>query len=350
MPAMKLDFDAARSWNPDARYQRVRTIDAHTGGEPFRVVLDTPPIPGPDILAKRRFGQNELSRMRKLLMWEPRGHADMYGCFLVEPNDAGADFGILFLHNEGFSTMCGHGIIAATKVVLETGMLPMTGERTAVTIDAPAGRIYATAHAVDGHVDSVSFRNVPSFVAELDAEVEVPGLGPVRYDLAFGGAFYAFVDAASVGLSCLPHDVDQQIAIGRAIKQALMATRKIEHPESEDLSFLYGAIFTGPARDRSHHSRNVCIFADGEVDRSPTGTGVSARLAIHHARGELAIGESITIESVTGSTLRGRVLEETELGGRPAILSEVTGQAWICGRNDLLIDPEDGFPDGFFLR
>jgi trans-L-3-hydroxyproline dehydratase len=347
---MKLDFDAARNWTPDSRYQRVRTIDAHTGGEPFRVVLDTPRIPGADILAKRRYAQSELTQLRKLLMWEPRGHADMYGCFLVEPNDEGADFGILFLHNEGFSTMCGHGIIAATKVVLETGMLPITGPETPITIDAPAGRIYATAHAVEGRVDSVSFRNVASFVTELDAQVEVPGLGPVRYDLAFGGAYYAFVDAASVGLSCLPHDVDQQVAIGRAIKQALMATRKIEHPESADLSFLYGVIFTGPARDRSHHSRNVCVFADGEVDRSPTGTGVSARLAIHYARGELAIGEDITIESVTGSTFSGRVLKETSMGARPAILPEVSGQAWICARNELLIDPTDGFPEGFFLR
>lgn len=346
----KLDFDAARIWQAGARYQRIRTIDAHTGGEPFRVVLDPPDIPGEDILAKRRFGQSELTRLRKLLMWEPRGHADMYGCFLVEPNDAGADFGILFLHNEGFSTMCGHGIIAATKVVLETGMLPMTGAETSVTIDAPAGRVYARAHAVDGRVESVSFRNVPSYVAELDAEVDVPGLGPVRYDLAFGGAYYAFVDAASVGLSCLPHDVDQQVALGRAIKQAVMATRTIEHPESEDLSFLYGVIFTGPARDRSHHSRNVCVFADGEIDRCPTGTGVSARLAIHHARGELAIGDSITIESVTGSTFQGRVLEETRFGDLPAVIPEVSGQAWICGRNELLIDPDDGFPEGFFLR
>lgn len=348
---MKLDFDAARNWQPGKQlYDRVRVIDAHTGGEPFRVVLDAPPLEGETILAKRQSAKADFDRLRKLLMWEPRGHADMYGCFLVEPNDAEADFGILFLHNEGFSTMCGHGIIAATKVVLDTGMLPSDGEQTALTIDAPAGRILATAHSANGVVERVSFRNVPSFVVELDAEVDVPGLGPVRYDLAFGGAFYAFVDAASVGLSCMPHDVAQQIAVGRAIKQAVMASRKIEHPESEELSFLYGVIFTGRARDRAHHSRNVCVFADGEVDRSPTGTGVSARLAIHHARGELGVGEVITVESVTGSVFAGQVVSTGTFGEYACVIPEVSGQAWICGRNEILIDPSDCFPSGFFLR
>lgn len=348
--AGSLNFEAARTWQAGARYQRIRTIDAHTGGEPFRVALDAPPIPGEDILAKRRFGQSQLDTLRKLLMWEPRGHADMYGCFLVEPNDAGADFGILFLHNEGFSTMCGHGIIAATKVVLETGMLPLAGEATPVTIDAPAGRVYATAHASEGVVESVSFRNVPSFVAELDAKVEVPGLGRVPYDLAFGGAFYAFVDANSLGIGCGPEHVDQQVALGRAIKQAVMEARPIQHPASADLSFLYGVIFIGEASDPAYHSRNVCVFADGEVDRCPTGTGVSARAAIHHARGELALGEWITIESITGSCFEVRAAETTTFGPHDAILPEVRGQATICGRNELLIDPADAFPSGFFLR
>lgn len=345
-----LNFDAARSWQPGERYQRFRTIDAHTGGEPFRVALDAPKIPGGDVLAKRRFAQIQLDTLRKLLMWEPRGHADMYGCFLVEPNDADAHFGILFLHNEGFSTMCGHGIIAATKVVLETGMLPLTGETTPVTIDAPAGRVHATAHAIDGVVESVSFRNVPSFVAELDAEVEVPGLGSVRYDLAFGGAFYAFVDAASVGVGCGPEFVDQHVTLGRAIKQAVIDARPIKHPASEDLSFLYGVIFTGEPSDPAHHSRNVCVFANGEVDRCPTGTGVSARAAIHHARGELALGEWITIESIIGSRFAVRAAEATTLGPHDAVIPEVRGQATIYGRNELLIDPADRFPSGFFLR
>ncbi|MAW61422.1 MAG: proline racemase [Planctomycetes bacterium] len=346
----RLRIAAARDWQPSARYQRIRTIDAHTGGEPFRVVLDAPAIPGEDILAKRRFAQTRLDELRRLLMWEPRGHADMYGCFLVEPNDAEADFGILFLHNEGFSTMCGHGIIAATKVVLETGMLPLAGDAAPVTIDAPAGRVYATAHLVDGVVDEVSFRNVPSFVSELDATVEVPGLGTVRYDLAFGGAFYAFVDAASVGIGCGPAHLGQQVALGRAIKQAVTAARPIEHPASTDLSFLYGVIFTGPASDPAHHSRNVCVFADGEVDRCPTGTGVSARAAIHHARSELALGDWITIESITGSRFAVRALETTSFGPHAAVIPEVRGQAWICGRNELLLDPADAFLTGFFLR
>ena len=347
---MRLDFEAARAWTAPSSFRRIRVIDAHTGGEPFRVVLDTPPFDGDTVLAKRRHGQTVLDPLRRSLMWEPRGHADMYGCFLVEGNDDEADFGILFLHNEGYSSMCGHGIIAASKVVLDTGMLAARGDATDLVIDAPAGRIFATAFLEEGKVDRVSFRNVPSFVLELDARVAVPELGEVHYDLAYGGAFYAYVDAASVGLSCRPEDVGRQIALGQAIKRAVMADRAIPHPFEEDLSFLYGVIFVGPPESPGHHSRNVCVFADGEVDRSPTGTGVSGRLAIHHARGDLAIDQDIVIESVTGSTFAGKVLETTTFGPHAAVTPEVTGRAHICGVNEILVDPDDDFPEGFFLR
>ncbi|MDH3404453.1 MAG: proline racemase family protein [Acidobacteriota bacterium] len=365
---MPLDLDAARRWEPPASWRRVLVVDAHTGGEPFRVVVEGhPAIPGATMLAKRRWAEEHADALRRLLVLEPRGHADMYGCFLTEPVSPGSDFGILFLHNAGFSTMCGHGIIAISTVVLETGMLarmpagrtPAAGNGFAeqaldlaidLAIDSPAGPVRARAALEGGRVARVAFRNVPSFVVELDAAIEVPAYGRVRYDLAFGGAFYAVVSAPSVGLQCTAERFADIVAAGREIKRAIVAGRAIEHPLAPDLGFLYGVVFVGPAADASHHSRNVCVFADGEVDRSPTGTGVSARLAIHHARGDLLRGQAITVESLLGSTFRGRVVAETSCGPYPAIVPEVEGSATICGRYELLLDPADPFPRGFLLR
>ena len=261
-----------------------------------------------------------------------------------------ADFGVLFLHNEGYSTMCGHGIIAVTKVALEAGLLPMHAPETCVCIDTPAGLVTAYGRVQDNHVTSVYFHNVPSFVVALDETVEVPGLGAVRYDLAFGGAFYAYVQAADVGLTCTPTDFRALIEKGTAIKHAVMASRAVEHPFEEDLNFLYGTIFIGPPERPEAHSRNVCIFAEGEVDRSPTGTGVSARAALHHARGEIAPGEPIIIESIIGSSFTVRVKETTTFGPYVAVIPEVEGRAFITGRNTLYLDPDDPLRHGFILR
>ncbi|MCU0605602.1 MAG: proline racemase family protein, partial [Desulfobacterales bacterium] len=260
------------------------------------------------------------------------------------------DIGILFMHNEGYSTMCGHGIIAITKVVLETGLFPMKAPETVVRIDSPAGLITAHARVAEGEVKSVRFQNVPSFVLAMDETVDVPGLGAVRCDIAFGGAFYAYVEAKDAGVRCIPDDFRLLIEKGMAIKRAVMAARPIPHPFEADLSFLYGTIFVGPPMGEGAHSRNVCIFAEGEVDRSPTGTGVSGRLAIHHARGDIGIGERIAVESITGSRFTGRVLETTTFGNYPAVIPEVEGAAHICGRQEFLIDPTDPFRDGFILR
>jgi trans-L-3-hydroxyproline dehydratase len=315
------------------------------------VVVDgLPDIPGSTMLERRRYASEHLDGVRRALMWEPRGHADMYGAFLGPPVAPDSDISVLFVHNEGFSTMCGHGIIALTKVVLDTGLLPATGPETTLGIDTPAGRVVATANLIDGTVDRVSFRNVPSFLARADQMVEVPGLGSVRYDLAFGGAFYAYVDATQLGLTLTPDDVGRLIDAGRAIKAAVMAAGPITHPEQEDLGFLYGVIFVGPPADPAHHSRNVCVFADGEVDRSPTGTGVSGRLAIHHARGEVGMSDEIAVESILGSVFIGRVVETTAVAGIPAIVPEVTGTAHITGRSELWLDPDDPLGGGFFLR
>lgn len=329
----------------------ITTIDAHTAGEPLRVIVDgLPALPGATILEKRRYFREHLDFLRTALMWEPRGHADMYGCVLTEPETPDGDLGVIFMHNEGYSTMCGHGIIGLAKVVLDTGMVEKEGATPILRIDTPAGRVTAHARREGEQVVEVSFLNVPSFVYALDQVVEVDGLGEVRYDVAFGGAFYAFCRAEDLGLRLVPEEFRRLIDLGMRIKRAVMESLEIRHPFEEDLSFLYGTIFVGPPHDPAHHSRNVCVFAEGQVDRCPTGTGVSARAALHHARGELAVGEPFIVESILGTCFTGRVVKTTTFGPYDAVVPEVTGSAYICGRNELLIDPDDPLRHGFMLR
>ncbi|MEX2283915.1 MAG: proline racemase family protein [Gemmatimonadota bacterium] len=329
----------------------LRAIDAHAAGEPLRVITSGfPELPGATILARRRLARERFDDVRTALMWEPRGHADMYGCILLPPERIDSDFGVLFTHNEGFSTMCGHGIIAVSTVVIEEGLVSASEPVTTLRIDTPAGLVVAQAQLQNGRVHRVSFRNVPSFVAELNAIAAVPGLGDVHYDLAFGGAFYAYVQARAVGLECKPADYRALIDVGMAIKRSVMHSRTITHPDGADLGFLYGTIFIGPAESSRAHSRNVCIFADGELDRSPTGTGVAGRLALHYARGEVALNQSIEIESILGTTFTGRVIEETTVGEYAAIVPEVAGSAFITGRHEFVIDPADPLRKGFILR
>ena len=338
-------------WAGPAAHQRLLAIDAHTEGEPLRVIIGGfPELQGETILRRRSFAKEHHDHLRTALMWEPRGHADMYGCLITPPVTAEADFGVLFLHNEGYSTMCGHGIIAVTTVLLEAGFLPEVAPLTKVSIDTPAGLVTAFARIGEGRVQSVYFHNVPSFVVELDAEVEVPDLGRIQYDLAFGGAFYAYVPAAAVGLTCRPENAGALIQAGMKIKRKIMASRSLQHPHEADLNFLYGTIFTGPPQEAGAHSRNVCIFAEGEVDRSPTGTGVSGRLAIHHARGELAEGEPLVVESLIGSRFTGRVVRATSFGPHRAVIPEVEGRAFITGTHEFFIDPADPWRNGFILR
>lgn len=339
------------NWTPPSDWLTIKTIDAHAAGEPLRVIVHgIPHLQGDSILARRQYLKKKLDHLRKILMWEPRGHADMYGCILTPPVSQEADLGVLFLHNEGYSTMCGHGIIALTTVALQTGMLPAEEGETTVKFDTPAGLVTAQATVEHGIVKSVRFHNVPSFVVALDQKVDVPELGKIKYDLAFGGAFYAYVKASDAGVSCLPRDFRQLIEKGTAIKRAVAASRAIEHPYEPDLGFLYGTIFISEPQSPLAHSRNVCVFAEGEVDRSPTGTGVSGRLAIHHARGEIAEGDPIEIESIIGSKFIGRVVRKTMVGPYSAIIPEVEGTASITGMHTFVVDPDDPFGAGFILR
>ena len=344
-----MKLTSAAGWEPPSHWQRLVVIESHTGGEPFRVVVEgLPDIPGDTMSERRRFARANLDHLRKAMMWEPRGHPDMYGGWPGPPTSADSDISVLFVHNEGFSTMCGHGIIALSKVVLDTGVLPSDGPEVVLGIDTPAGRVVATSNIEGGQVTATRFRNVPSFVVETDATVHHPDLGRLGYDLAFGGAFYAIVDADEVGVSL--DEPAGLIAAGRSIKAAISASREIDHPTDPDLGFLYGVIFTGQAVQTDSHSRNVCVFADGEVDRSPTGTGVSARLALLTARGEIALGESVTVESVVGSRFTGRAVEMTRVGPYEAVVPEVEGSAHITGRAELWLDPEDRLGEGFLVR
>jgi proline racemase len=346
-----LPHEQAIAWTPPSGWQVITTIDAHAAGEPLRVITGgLPPIPGDTMLARRRHAREHLDWVRRALMWEPRGHADMYGAILMPPVTPAADLGVLFLHNEGFSTMCGHGVIALMTVLVETGMLRPGPDGPVVTLDTPAGLVRACARLDGGRVEQVAFENVPAFVYAPDRIVKVPGLGPVSYDVAFGGAFYAFCDASQLGLDLEPSQFRRLIEVGVAVKRAVDQDLPIRHPTEDALGFLYGTILTGPPRGEGAHSRHVCVFADGEVDRSPTGTGVSARLALLHARGEIAIGGQILVESLIDTRFAGRILRTATVGAYPAVVPEIEGSAHITGRHEFLIDPADPLREGFLLR
>jgi proline racemase len=349
---MKSPFESW-NWNPPANWSHIKAIDLHTGGEPLRVFTSgLPAIEGTTVLDKRRHFRDNYDHLRTGLLWEPRGHADMYGAVLTASQDA--DFDVFFLHNEGYSTMCGHAIIALTTLVIETGLIrrkpAKEGNAIHLTFNVPAGRIQAQARLEGGKACEIRFRNVPSFVYLHDQEVVVPGLGLVRFDVAYGGAFYALVEASPLGIELVPRNFNQLVDGGRRIKRAVMDHFEIEHPFEKELSFLYGTIFTGPAQVSDHHSRNVCIFAEGELDRSPTGSGVSARVALHFSKGEVRLNEVITIESILGSTMTVQVVEHTQLGPYDAVMPEVGGSAFITGRHEFLFDPKDPLQSGFIFR
>ena len=334
-----------------SQFREIKTVDMHTAGEPLRVIVSGyPEIPGQTIVAKRKWVLENADDLRKILMLEPRGHADMYGCILTEPENSDSDFGVLFMHNEGYSTMCGHAIIAITKLVVEAGFVSPAEPCTKIRIDTPAGQVEATANLECGKVDSVSFLNVPSFVLSADQRIDFESVGEVVFDLAFGGAFYAYVDATQFPIELVPENFSELVSLGKKLKQTIAANFETPHPYHEDLSFLYGVIFTGPPQDSKNHSRHVCVFADGEVDRSPTGTGVSGRIAILHEKENHPHQVPVTIESILGSTFEVASTHSVEFGNYAAVIPQVSGQASVTGIHRFLIDPDDTIGRGFVLR
>lgn len=352
MPTIHDRLTHLKDWQAPSDWLKISTLDTHTGGEPLRIVLDgLPEIKGNTILERRNYMRENLDYIRQALIFEPRGHADQYAAVIMPPSHQDADFSVLFLHNEGYSTMCGHAIIALTKVMLETGTFPISYPQSTLKIEVPSGIITAFAECRDGRVEKVWFHNVPSFAPMLEQTVNVPGFGEVQFDLGFGGAFYAYVDAKQLGLRLTPENYQNIIAAGKAIKHAVADNFAIKHPFEDDLSFLYGTIFIDDAEPGSDaDSRNVCIFAEGELDRSPTGSGVAGRMAIHHAKGEIKTGEKMRIESILGSVFTGSVIEETTFGEHPAVIPQVEGNAWISGKHEFIIDPSDPLKNGFIFR
>lgn len=340
---------------PNKDWLQIKTIDMHTGGEPLRVIVDGfPELKGSSVLDYRRYCKENYDYLRTALMFEPRGHADMYGCILLPPNDEEGDFGIIFLHNEGYSTMCGHAIIAISTLAIEMNWIDVQEGDNILKIDAPCGRITSYANVKNGKVTGVRFHCVPSFVVGLDRTVVVEGVGTVTYDLAYGGAFYAYVDMAknNFDFDLTPNSYRALINKGMDIKHAVMkADKEILHPFENDLSFLYGTIFIDNNKQPSgNDSRNVCIFAEGEVDRCPTGSGVSGRMAIHKARKEIDYEEKMTIESITDSVFIGSIVSEEDYGPFTAVIPQVEGTAYITGMQTFVIDPNDPMKDGFILR
>ena len=334
------------------KYQRITTIDAHTEGEPLRIITSGFPEPtGHTILDKRRDLLENYDHLRQLIMFEPRGHADMYGALITKPERPDSDFGILFMHNEGYSSMCGHGIIATVATAVECGDISLQpGQEKTINIDSPAGKITAYAKYAEPQAE-ISFDCVPSFVEILDQHIEIDGFGTVPYDIAFGGAYYAYVDADVIGIDCSPENVEQLIQLGRKIKHAVMDSYSLNHPEHADLSFLYGTIFTSSnTTDPNNHSRHVCIFADGEVDRSPTGTGVSGRIALLVTKGAAVLNQELTIESIISSNMKVTAVSNANCGNKSGVIPRVSGWAFITGQHEFLLDPEDPIEFGFILR
>ena len=329
----------------------VKTIDAHAAGEPLRLIVDGFPAPrGRTMLEKREWVRRHADHLRRALMLEPRGHADMYGALLTEPVSPGADAGILFMHNEGYSTMCGHGIVAVTTIALERGLILPAGNGAAVVYDSPAGTIRARATVNGGgaatRVESVAFVNVPSFVLHGGLTVKL-GSRTLRADVAFGGAFYAIVDSEAVGLPIDAARLPELRRIGMQIKDAIEAAQTVVHPLEPGLRDIYGTIFTGPASDDRADLRNVTIFADAEVDRSPCGTGTAAVMAVIDAMGLLAADRPFVHESLIGTRFLGRIASRTRVGDHEAIVPEIEGSAWITGEHTFLVDERDPLKDGF---
>jgi proline racemase len=341
---------------------RIRTIDAHAAGEPLRLVVEGMPAPdGRTMLEKRAWAQKRLDHLRKALILEPRGHTDMYGALLTEPVSRDSHAGVLFMHNDGWSTMCGHGIIAVTTMAVERGLIWSNSKDSGngrkptsahIRYDTPAGPVQARAHLAHYgdavRVESVAFRNVASFVFEPSVMVPVGGR-KIPVDIAFGGAFYAIVDAEAAGVPIDGAHLHELRKLGMTIAREVEKLRRVVHPNDSGLEGIYGTIFTAPARSHDAHLRNVTVFADAEVDRSPCGTGTAAVMAVLNDMGLLLDDVPFVHESIVGTTFKGRVVDRVEVGEKPAIVPEIEGSAWITGEHTFLIDGDDPLKAGFRL-
>ncbi|MEU0668810.1 proline racemase family protein [Streptomyces lavendulocolor] len=324
-------------------------VDSHTEGMPTRVITGgIGTVPGATMAERRRHFADHLDHVRTLLMYEPRGHAAMSGAILQPPTRPDADFGVLFIEVSGLLPMCGHGTIGVATVLVETGMVPVTEPVTTVRLDTPAGLVRADVRVVDGAATSVTLTNVPAFAVALDRTVDVPGLGEVAYDLAYGGNFYAFVELDALGLPFDRSRKDDLLAAGLAVMDAINATDRPVHPEDPGIGGVKHVYLAAPGSDATR-SRHAMAIHPGWFDRSPCGTGTSARMAQLHARGLLPLDRDFVNESFIGTRFTGRLTGTTTVGGLPAVVPAITGRAWITGTAQYFLDPDDPFPAGFLL-
>ncbi|MDE0168899.1 MAG: proline racemase family protein [bacterium] len=322
----------------------------HTGGEPVRIVESGyPPIPGNTILDKRRYVRENLDHLRRVLMHEPRGHFDMYGVIPVEPDLPEADLAVLFMHNAGYSTMCGHATIALGRYAVDRGLVGRVEPETRVVIQCPCGPVTAFVEVIEGVAGRVRFHSVGAFALALDYKVKVEGYGFVRYDIGYGGAFYAVAGASQFGLDVRTSKARDLVSAASALTEAVRRELVLTHPHHEDLADLYGSILTDGVED-GRTSANICVFADSQVDRSPTGSGVTARMALRYARNQVMIGKQRTFESVVGSTMTGVVVAEETVGSLRGVVVEVAGHAYYTGTASFVVEPEDPFGEGFLVR
>jgi proline racemase len=330
--------------------RELSVVDYHTEGEPMRIVVDgLPPLPGRTLMDRSEYLAAHERDLLGFVLYEPRGHAAMCGAFLTEPVDPRADRGVLFIEPLGPVHMCGHGALALATMLVESGAVPRTEPVTRVTIETPAGLVAGEVSVRGGRVVAATIRNVPAFSVLLDAVVDVPSLGRVAYDLAYGGHFYAMVDAQRLGVRLLPKEAARLVEIGELIRARIEAEVELVHPAMPEARGLLYVQFFEPARRPDARFRNVVVVAPAGLDRSPCGTGTSARMASLHARGELQVGEPFGHESIIGTRFVGRIAGLTEVGGRAAVIPEITGRAWMSGRATLVLDPDDPFPGGFLL-
>ncbi|WP_339714242.1 proline racemase family protein [uncultured Sneathiella sp.] len=329
----------------------IQTIEMHTGGEPLRIITGGVPVPeGRTLLEKRAFLRDQADQYRRFLMFEPRGHKDMYGALLVPPDHPDADLAVIFIHNEGYSTMCGHAIMALGRYALDFGLVVKGPEETTVKIQCPCGLVTANVDTHEGITGRVSFESVPAFAYKLGQFVETREYGPVEVDIGYGGAFYGILNAASLGLDVLNSKTRDLAAAVTIVSTAIKEQIEITHPEEPDLGYLYGTILTdGELGNERKPSANICVFADEQVDRSPTGSGVTARMAIASARKVIGTGEICQFKSVTGAVFTGQLKSISKLGPFNAVTVEVAGHSYYTGSAEFTFEDGDPLGGGFLL-
>lgn len=328
----------------------IHAIDSHTMGEPTRILVSgIPTIKGKTMYEKKVYLEQNMDYIRTAIMHEPRGHRNMFGSIITQPTNEDVDLGIIFMDGGGYLNMCGHGSIGAATVAVETGMVQVTEPYTNLVLEAPAGLINAKVLVENGKAKEVSIVNVPSFLYQADLEINLPGVGSLVVDIAFGGSFFALVKAEDLLIEIDPENAPKLIKYGLEIKDIINRTVKIEHPTLQHIKTVDLIEIYGPAKNPAANLQNVVIFGDGQIDRSPCGTGTSAKIATLYAKGKLALQQSFVYESITGTLFKGKALEETRLGRFKAIVPEITGSAYITGFNHFVFDEQDPLKYGFII-